>query len=206
GGSRRATPRLRAGPVRCDPARRAGEILQEGMRPMATLLFYDSDGIDKMFELTAEPVLLGRATECTIQSSDPRVSRRHARILWEGGYFWVEDLGSANGVYVGGQKVQKAPIPLGETIVIGSRGCLVLNEPQMPPDSMDWQLVTMLKVERRARAGLEEERDALGARLQEISQTPRPSAQMAAVDAAKLSLQQEKAKLAGELTKLKEDL
>ena len=43
---------------------------------MAILHYYDSDGIDKSYELTGEPVLLGRATECTIQSSDPRVSRR----------------------------------------------------------------------------------------------------------------------------------
>ena len=36
---------------------------------------------------------------------DPMVSSRHARIVREGQHFWLEDLGSRNGVYIGDQKL-----------------------------------------------------------------------------------------------------
>jgi hypothetical protein len=86
---------------------------------MPKLIYHDSDGIDKSFNLGAEPVLIGRAGECQIQTQDAMVSRRHAQITWDGNY-WVEDLGSSNGVYVGQQKVQRAPFRPGDIVTCGS--------------------------------------------------------------------------------------
>ncbi len=86
---------------------------------MPKLIYHDSDGVDKSFNLTSEPVLIGRATECQLQTQDAMVSRRHARIVWDGGY-WVEDLGSSNGVYVGHEKVQRAPFRPGDIVTCGS--------------------------------------------------------------------------------------
>ena len=54
-----------------------------------------------------------------MQTQDAMVSRRHARIFWDGNY-WIEDLGSSNGVYVGNDKVQKAPFRPGDTVTCGS--------------------------------------------------------------------------------------
>lgn len=50
---------------------------------------------------------LGRASECEFVLNDPNVSRRHARIKknWSG--FIIEDLGSKNGVLIGGKRIQK---------------------------------------------------------------------------------------------------
>ena len=88
---------------------------------MATLVYSDADGVDRSFSLGAEPVMVGRSIECQIRSEDPRVSRMHARFFIEGGTLWVEDLGSANGVYVGASRVQqRAPVPTGEMILVGS--------------------------------------------------------------------------------------
>src|SRR5581483_6163925 len=64
-------------------------------------------------------MLIGRATECQIQTQDAMVSRRHARIVWDGNY-WIEDLGSSNGVYIGNERVQKAPFRPGDTVTCGS--------------------------------------------------------------------------------------
>ena len=86
---------------------------------MPKLIYHDSDGMDKVVMLGAEPVLIGRATECQVQTQDAMVSRRHARIYWDGNY-WIEDLGSSNGVYVGNDKVQKAPFRPGDTVTCGS--------------------------------------------------------------------------------------
>jgi hypothetical protein len=86
---------------------------------MPKLIYHDSDGIDKVLLLSSDPVMIGRATECQVQTQDAMVSRRHARIYWDGNY-WIEDLGSSNGVYVGNEKVQKAPFRPGDTVTCGS--------------------------------------------------------------------------------------
>jgi FHA domain-containing protein len=86
---------------------------------MPKLIYHDSDGMDKVLLLASEPILVGRATECQVQTQDAMVSRRHARIYWDGNY-WIEDLGSSNGVYVGNDKVQKAPFRPGDTVTCGS--------------------------------------------------------------------------------------
>ena len=88
-------------------------------RSMPKLIYHDSDGMDKVLQLSSEAVLIGRATECQVQTQDAMVSRRHARIFWDGNY-WIEDLGSSNGVYVGNDKVQKAPFRPGDTVTCGS--------------------------------------------------------------------------------------
>jgi predicted component of type VI protein secretion system len=86
---------------------------------MPKLIYHDSDGVDKSINLGAEPILIGRANEAQIQTQDAMVSRRHARIVWDGGY-WIEDLGSSNGVYVGHEKVQRAPFRPGDVVTCGS--------------------------------------------------------------------------------------
>ena len=47
-------------------------------------------------------VTIGRLPECAISlASDPDVSRRHARVFRNVDEWWLEDLGSANGTFVG---------------------------------------------------------------------------------------------------------
>src|SRR3569832_714078 len=86
---------------------------------MPKLVFHDSDGIDKTIPLGTEPILIGRASECQIQTHDAMVSRKHARITWDGSY-WIEDLGSSNGVFLGSDKVQRAPFRPGDVVTCGS--------------------------------------------------------------------------------------
>ncbi len=45
---------------------------------------------------------IGRLAECTISvPDDPDASRRHARLFSRDGGWWLEDLGSANGTFIG---------------------------------------------------------------------------------------------------------
>jgi pSer/pThr/pTyr-binding forkhead associated (FHA) protein len=52
--------------------------------------------------LSEGALIVGRAENCDIVLDDPLVSRQHARIYVLSGDVFVEDLGSANGVYVNG--------------------------------------------------------------------------------------------------------
>ena len=70
--------------------------------------------------LGSSPVTLGRADDSTLVLTDDYASSRHARLVPGDGAWTLEDLGSTNGTYVGGQKVSRpVPVPLGTPIRIG---------------------------------------------------------------------------------------
>ena len=88
---------------------------------MVVVAYLDSDGIERTYEVGSEPILIGREAGCAIHSNDGLVSRRHAQMYVNPtGVLMVEDLGSANGVFVGANRVKTAQIPLGAVVVIGS--------------------------------------------------------------------------------------
>jgi hypothetical protein len=88
---------------------------------MIPVAYVDSDGIERSYTIGHEPVLVGREPGCAIQSNDPLVSRRHALLYVDAsGMLYIEDLGSANGVFVGPNRVKVSPIPMGAMVVVGS--------------------------------------------------------------------------------------
>src|SRR5262249_25291110 len=133
---------------------------------MPTLLYNDSDGVDRSLPIGVEPVLIGRATDCHITSTDARVSRRHARIFRDGEAYFIEDLGSSNGVFLGTERVSRARLPPGEGAGIG--GLMVRLVPDEVP-AAETQVMAWLAAERKNRVALEEERDALGLRVRELA-------------------------------------
>src|SRR5262245_56716554 len=139
---------------------------------MPTLTYCDVDGVDRSVELGGVPVVVGRNPDCAIRSDDGRVSRYHARFYAQSGAVFVEDLGSANGVWVGAQRITVAPLPIGELVVVGSLLVRVVD-PRVPAQAQPGahaQLWEWLMMERKSRQGIEAERDAFARRVGEISQ------------------------------------
>lgn len=54
--------------------------------------------------------LIGRGQYATIRITDASISRQHATLRREGRYFWIRDLGSANGTYVNDVAVSAARV------------------------------------------------------------------------------------------------
>lgn len=78
----------------------------------------DIDG--QRYSLNAPSVVLGRSSEADILVDDTGVSRRHLEIRTENGASRAIDLGSTNGSFVNGQKVQgEADLTDGSTIAMG---------------------------------------------------------------------------------------
>jgi len=69
-----------------------------------------------------ETFLIGRSKECDLQIVDPRVSRIHVRILFEGGRWWVRDPGSANGTFIKGERIDNVPLDKEVEIELGKGG------------------------------------------------------------------------------------
>jgi DNA-binding NtrC family response regulator len=57
-----------------------------------------------------ENIVLGASPDCTVVVDDPTVSGRHVVVCAQGAGILVEDLGSKNGVFVGGARVEKASL------------------------------------------------------------------------------------------------
>jgi hypothetical protein len=81
-----------------------------------------SPGLPLVVQLKNTSVLIGRAsrsrniTPDIDLSSDNGISRRHAQLTTDGSRWWVEDLGSSNGTYVGGNvgALPTTPVPPGQ--------------------------------------------------------------------------------------------
>jgi len=77
--------------------------------------------INEEIPLTHELIIVGRAAECDVVLADQRVSRRHAEVRRQEEGFILRDLGSTNGTWLNGRRLN-APALLhdGDVIEIGS--------------------------------------------------------------------------------------
>jgi hypothetical protein len=79
-------------------------------------------------DLPPGDTLVGRSANCQVTLDDPLVSREHAKIHIQDGLATVEDLGSRNGVQVGGQVIRgKVPLANGDRIRIGTQELVFLE-------------------------------------------------------------------------------
>lgn len=86
---------------------------------------------DHVHTLTAPRALIGRATHCRIVLDDPLVSREHARLMISGTSVVLEDLRSANGVWVNNVRIfEPKALCDGDRILLGMRELIVSALPQ----------------------------------------------------------------------------
>ena len=84
------------------------------------VLVVDGSNKGERAELDQAPILIGRGSDAAIRLDDDYVSTRHARIASSGDQWFVEDLGSTNGTYLGTRRLtQPAAVQTGSQIRIG---------------------------------------------------------------------------------------
>jgi adenylate cyclase len=75
---------------------------------------------EQTFELRSGGILVvGRALTSDIPVLDPTISRRHAEVAWDDSGVHVRDLGSSNGTFLNGVKVETAKLSPGDVITFG---------------------------------------------------------------------------------------
>jgi len=101
-----------------------------------SLINDQSSAPSKEFELTKSEIIIGREDSVDITIPASAVSRRHARLMLIGENYVLEDLGSSNGTYVNGEKLDKQhTLKSGDKIRLGQIISLVYTAPVSEEDS-----------------------------------------------------------------------
>jgi len=82
------------------------------------VLLKDTKTLDQ-FLFDQPLVTIGRRGESDISIKDPAVSGAHAQITFVDGSYMINDLGSTNGVYVGGRRVEQQSLKNNDLVTIG---------------------------------------------------------------------------------------
>jgi pSer/pThr/pTyr-binding forkhead associated (FHA) protein len=77
-----------------------------------------------------QEIVIGRSSELDMVLVEEMVSRKHARIALTDGTINIEDLGSTNGTFVNGEKVQQGTLREGDRVLIGTNILKVVAAPQ----------------------------------------------------------------------------
>ena len=84
---------------------------------------------------------IGRDVTCEIALESDQLSRRHAEVERRGSGLFIRDLGSRNGVYVHGVRVNAAPVGLGEIVRVADVLGVVV---EVPADALGAGFTTIL--------------------------------------------------------------
>jgi hypothetical protein len=104
------------------------------------LVMFRPDGERRSFSVVRDMTIIGRREDCDLRIPLGDVSRKHCRLIKDGDVIRVEDLGSSNGTYRNGTRVQQSELTAGDTLQVGPV-VFVLQVDGVPADE-DLQPVT----------------------------------------------------------------
>jgi len=87
---------------------------------MAKLEILGGPDAGRKYEIDGGRLIVGRGDECDIRINEGSISRHHAALECVDGVWFVEDLGSANGVFIAGAQVARTEIAGRTTIQFGN--------------------------------------------------------------------------------------
>lgn len=84
----------------------------------ARLLFRSGQANVEEYVIDKSEISIGRGTDCDVVLTDKTSSRKHV-LIKQGASFVLQDLGSGNGTYVNGSRVQAKELETNDVIKIG---------------------------------------------------------------------------------------
>jgi len=94
---------------------------------MARLILTHEGAVMREYQLKGDRTTVGRKPQCDIHLEDPTVSGEHAVFL-KLQHFYVEDMGSTNGVILNGKRVTKRQLNTGDIVRIGRHEFKFIDE------------------------------------------------------------------------------
>jgi predicted component of type VI protein secretion system len=83
------------------------------------MVMFRADGQRRSFPISRDVTVIGRREDCDLRIPLGDVSRKHCRLILDGDILKVEDLGSSNGTYRNGERVQQTDLSAGDTLQVG---------------------------------------------------------------------------------------
>lgn len=93
---------------------------KEQKRNLAYLVVLAGVSAGEMFKLQLDKTIIGRGPRCAVRLNDEGVSREHCQLVREGEKVVLEDLGSTNGTFCNGIRVDRRELADGDKIMVGS--------------------------------------------------------------------------------------
>ena len=80
------------------------------------------------YSLEGDQIIIGRDSANGVTINDSEISRKHARLTFQGGKYVLEDLGSTNGTFVNGQRLAgPAVLRSGDVVSLGEQIVLMFD-------------------------------------------------------------------------------
>jgi len=116
------------------------------------LVMFRGEGERRSFSIVHDVTVIGRREDCDFRIPLGEISRKHCRLIKDGDTLRAEDLGSSNGTYVNGARVQEAQLSPGDTLKVGSVLFVVQidgvpAEPDIQPAPVETELVPEVSAE-----------------------------------------------------------
>ena len=87
-----------------------------------------------VYPLEGDQIMVGRDSSNGVAINDAEVSRRHARLIFQGGKYVIEDLGSTNGTFVNGQRLAGPHVlKAGDVVAFGEQIVLMYDAVNIDP-------------------------------------------------------------------------
>lgn len=97
------------------------QVQQQSGRDQAYLIVIAGPHVGKMFKIEQQETTVGRSSKADMYVNDVGISRSHARLIAWGDDVFVEDLQSANGTYLNGERLsRRVQLTDGDKITLGS--------------------------------------------------------------------------------------
>lgn len=102
------------------------------------LVMFRGEGERRSFSIARDVTVIGRREDCDFRIPLGEISRKHCRLMKDpdNGALRVEDLGSSNGTYHNGTRVQTAELAPGDTLQVGSVAFVVQIDGTPTEDEM----------------------------------------------------------------------
>jgi pSer/pThr/pTyr-binding forkhead associated (FHA) protein len=83
------------------------------------LVLFKKNGSQKVVQLPSKVTIIGRRQDCDLRIPLMLVSRRHCQLILNNETLKIRDLGSRNGTFLNGKRVEEATAQAGDNITIG---------------------------------------------------------------------------------------
>ncbi len=117
GSGTRAAPDAAERTIAGHPARQGGAVAAPHVRIALSVL--EGNEKDRIYQISRSVTVIGRM-EGEIRLADPKVSSRHAQVEILDGEAWLRDLGSTNGTFVNGTRVDLARLKHLDEVTVGA--------------------------------------------------------------------------------------